>query len=234
MSTRKISFAEGEYYHIYNRGNSKQKIFLDRDDYLYFVKCLYCFNTHKNIKFREDIVKMNIDAFDFDREETLVSIGAWTLMPNHFHLYLTISHKSDLWQKMRKNENKNKISEFMRKVSTAYAKYFNAKYARTGGLFEGKFKSAHIEHDNQAKYLFSYIHLNCIKLIQKDWKEVGILDVKNALEFLKTFKYSSYLDYKYSNRPESKILDKSTFPKYFSTIKDFDKEIISWLKYKEL
>jgi len=154
MSIRKVPLVDEEFYHIYNRGNSKQKIFLDDEDYDYFIKCLYCCNTYKNFTFREDIIKLDIDAYDYDREQTIVSIGAWVLMPNHFHIYITTSHKSDLWLDLKKNQNKNRISEFMRKVSTAYVKYFNAKYERTGGLFEGKFKSVYIKNDNQAKYLF--------------------------------------------------------------------------------
>ena len=229
MSNRKVPLADGEYYHIYNRGNSKQKIFLSKEDYLYFVKLLYCCNTYKGFNFREDIIKQGIEAFDFDREETIVSMGAWVLMPNHFHVYLTTSPKSDLWREIEKS----RISEFMRKVSTAYAKYFNAKYSRTGGLFEGKFKSVHLETDNQAKYLFSYIHLNPIKLIDSKWKQDGIKDVKKSLEFLQKYKWSSYLDHINNDRNESKILDIENFLDYFSSLKDFNKEILGWLKYKD-
>lgn len=231
VSNRKISFTEGEYYHIYNRGNSKQKIFLDKSDYVYFMKLLYCSNTYKNFTFREDITKKNIDAFDFDRGQALVDIGAWVLMPNHFHIYLTISHKSDLWLK----KDKNAVSEFMRKISTAYAKYFNTKYSRTGGLFEGKFKATHITKDNQARYLFSYIHLNPIKLIDSTWKEDGIKDIKKALAFLETYKWNSYVDFINPNiRKEFKILELKSFPKYFLNLKDFNKEILTWLEYKEI
>ncbi|KKS45122.1 MAG: Transposase [Parcubacteria group bacterium GW2011_GWA2_42_18] len=230
MSNRKIPFIDGEYYHIYSRGNSKQKIFLSKEDYDYFIKCLYCRNTYKSFRFRDDIVKWGINAFDFDRGEIIVSIGAWVLMPNHFHIYITTNHKSDLW----KEEKKSRISEFMRKVLTAYVKYFNAKYKRTGGLFEGKFKSTHIKKDNQAKYLFSYIHLNPIKLIDSKWKEQGIKNVKKALDFLNNYKWSSYHDYiNPGHRKESKILDIKNFPKYFDKIKDFNREIISWLRYKD-
>ena len=59
----------------------------------------------------------------------------------------------------------------MHRVLTAYSKYFNAKYHRTGSLFEGKFKSVHINKDTQAKYLFSYIHLNPLKLIDSKWNK---------------------------------------------------------------
>ena len=55
MAIRKISFAQDEYYHIYNRGNSKQKIFLNDDDYKHFVECLFVCNTKKNFKFRSVI-----------------------------------------------------------------------------------------------------------------------------------------------------------------------------------
>ncbi len=50
MSIRKIKFAIGEYYHLYNRGNSKQKIFHDIEDYNRFVALMYACNRHENIK----------------------------------------------------------------------------------------------------------------------------------------------------------------------------------------
>lgn len=228
MANRKHPLVDGEYYHIYNRGNSKQKIFRDKSDYEHFIKCLFVCNTRKNFKFRDDIVDAKIDAFEFNREKTLVSIGAWVLMPNHFHIYLTAkpqnSHKSDMW-------DKNRISEFMRKLSTAYSKYFNLKYGRTGGLFEGRFKSTIISNDTQAKYLFSYIHLNPVKLIDSKWKENGIKNKKITLEFLGNYKWSSYPDHRNINRKEGMILQISDFPKYFTNVLDFDKEILDWINY---
>ena len=50
MTIRKVPLVDGEYYHIYSRGNSKQRIFLDKEDYQYLINCLYCFNTYKRIK----------------------------------------------------------------------------------------------------------------------------------------------------------------------------------------
>jgi putative transposase len=230
MAKRKVPFVRGEYYHVYNRGNSKQRIFLDKEDYHHFVKLLFVCNSKINFKFRDNIVDIKIDAFEFERGKQIVSIGAWVLMPNHFHIYLTInSHMSDMWEK----DKRNYISEFMRKLLTAYVKYFNGKYKRTGGLFEGSFKSVHIKKENQAKYLFSYIHLNPVKLIQKNWKEEGIKDIKNTLEFLGKYKWSSYFDYKKVKRKENKILDVENFLDYFKKVKDFDKEILEWISYKE-
>ena len=231
MAKRKVPLVENECYHIYSRGNSKQKIFLEEKDYEHFVKCLYLCNTRKNFRFREDVVNEKINAFDFDRGELLVFIGAYTLMPNHFHIYIKISPMSDIGKMSRskKKEYKNNISEFMRKLLTAYTKYFNGKYGRTGSLYEGSFKSVHIKNENQAKYLFSYIHLNIIKLIQKDWKENGIKNKKETLIFLSKYKWSSYNDYQGIIRLENKILNREAFPEYFSDVKSFDKEIFEWL-----
>ncbi len=219
-----MSFAEGEYYHTYNRGNSKQVIFLDEMDYDRFIKLLYLCNSHRSFNFREDIVKQNIDAFDFDRSEPLVSIGAWVLMPNHFHLLLTSTNP-------RQPLGQEWITVFMGKLCTAYSMYFNKKYKRTGKLFEGVFKSTHIESDEQLKYNFSYIHLNPVKLIDPLWKEKGIRNQKGTLEFLDTYQSSSYNDFRGKKRAENKILSKSDFPEYFLNPSVFDREIFDWLTF---
>ncbi len=224
MGYRKTSLANSEFYHIYNRGNSRQKIFFDDGDYQRFIKLLFICNSIKQVNFRDDIIEKKIDAWDFDRGETIVSIGAWVLMPNHFHIYITFTSPEEGLR------GENNISIFMRKLCTAYSKYINTKYNRTGSLFEGKFKSVHITDDVQAKYLFSYIHLNPVKLFQKDWKEVGIKNKDEAIKFLDTYKWSSYKDYLEGDRVENKILDRKSFPKYFSTKKDFQNEIFEWFQ----
>ncbi|KKQ20096.1 MAG: hypothetical protein US33_C0022G0002 [Parcubacteria group bacterium GW2011_GWC1_36_9] len=213
MSIRKVDFIEGEYYHIYNRGNSKQKIFLDEKDRERFLKLLYLCNSKQRIDFNNDIVKRKINAWDFEKGESIVNIGAWVLMPNHFHLYITPKTEARL-------PFSNAVTNFMHRVLTAYSKYFNAKHQRTGSLFEGKFKSVHIENDTQAKYLFSYIHLNPIKLVDSKWKKQGIKNKKEAIEFLNSYKWSSYLDYLEIVRQENKIFDRVNFLNYFKTKRD--------------
>ena len=209
MVIRDKSLVANEYYHIYNRGNGKHEIFLDKDDYDHFMKLLYICNSENEFNFRVSVVREKINAFDFERGAPLVSIVAWVLMPNHFHIVL-ISHRSDLWEK-----GINPITEFMRKLSTAYAMYFNKKYERTGGLFEGAFKSRYIGGENYFNYIFSYVHLNPIKLIQKDWKERGIVDKEKAKNFLERYEYSSFQDCFGKKRKQRDIIDKDSLPGYF-------------------
>lgn len=216
MSIRKVSFAFGEYYHIYNRGNSKQIIFHNNEDYRHFIKLLYLSNTRNNIILRN----INKNFFDFKQENMMVAVGAYCLMPNHFHLIITQTEDGS-------------ISKFMQKLTTAYSMYYNKKYKRTGSLFEGKFKSQHAGDDRYLKYLFSYVHLNPIKMIQKDWKEKGINNKREAISFLNNYKYSSYLDYLGTKREENMILNIEAFPNYFPGKEKFEKEIFEWLSYNK-
>lgn len=216
MSIRKVAFVPHEYYHIYNRGNSKQKIFHDKQDYERFVFLLYSVNTKEKTISR--LLVRNI--FSFDSGEHLVALGAYCLMPNHFHLILTQTEEGS-------------VSKFMQKLTTGYSMYYNKKYKRTGGLFEGKFKSEYVDNDRYLKYLFSYVHLNPIKLIQKDWKEKGIKNKKESMNYLARYKYSSYQDYLGIDRLEKAVLNIEKFPDYFPSAHLFQKEIFEWLSYNE-
>ena len=217
MPLRKVALVENEFYHIFNRGNSKQTIFHNNSDYERFINLLFISNGSENFKF-QFIGKKNI--YEEKRGKPLVGIGAYCLMPNHFHILLI--------QPKRGN-----ISKFMQKVSTGYSMYFNNKYKHTGSLFEGKFKAEHATSDPYLKYLFSYIHLNPVKLIDKDWKKNGIKNISNVNSFLNNYKYSSYLDYQKQNRPQKQLLNIELFPDYFQSPKIFREEIFDWLSYRQ-
>ena len=216
MSIRDTNFVSNEYYHVYSRGNSKQKIFRDKRDYERFVSLLYGTNTKARFNFFNAQKNGGVFLKKFDNK--LVSIGAYCLMPNHFHILI-------------KPQSEEGLSKFMQKILTSYSMYFNEKYKRTGGLFEGKFKSIHVNNDRQLKYLFSYIHLNPIKLINKKWKEEGIKNTKETFDYLDKYTYSSYLDYAGENRKEKVILKLDDFPNYFPSKISFKREIVDWLKY---
>ena len=217
MSIRSVPFVPGEFYHLYNRGNSKQEIFHDEQDYIFFIKLLYILNHSVNTRVAE-LVDL---GFDIPINNKLVSIGAYVLMPNHFHILVTPTQVGD-------------ISKFMQKVCTAYVMYYNKKYERTGSLFEGKFKSKHLDTENYFKYIFAYIHLNPVKLIDSKWKENGITNKPKAMTYLENYKYSSFLDYLHPNtRSQAKVLSIEEYKDYCPTSSEFTKDIINWLSFKE-
>lgn len=220
MTTRSFQFALGEFYHVYNRGVDKRTIFADVADYQRFVELLYITNTTQPTDLRT-ISRHHDSVYDWDRGEQLVAIGAYCLMPNHFHLLVTPLMEQG-------------VSQFMNKLCTSYSMYFNRRYERTGSLFEGKFKGKHAASDEYLKYLFSYIHLNPIKLMQPDWKERGIGDAIQAYEYARSYRYSSLQDMGKTIRPEHRILNTSIFPDYFLQVSDKRDELISWLQYTEI
>ena len=90
--------------------------------------------------------------------------------------------------------------------------YFNRRYNRKGALFEGKFKAKWCDSDEYLKYLYSYIHLNPVKLFQSDWKEQGIQDEDKTYQYASSYKYSSLaIDHTGASREENKIINNSSF-----------------------
>lgn len=213
---RKFRFAQGEYYHIYNRGNNKSKIFLSADaDQKRFQKLLYVCNGQNPVVYK---TIQGRPLGKIERGETLVDIGAYCLMPNHFHILI-------------REKTEGGIAKFMGKLATGYSMYFNKKNTRTGALFEGKFKAKYVDSDEYLKYLFAYIHLNPVKITDPKWKDDGIVDRTGAKQFLDAYLYSSYIDYAVGPRIEALILEKSAFPDYFSNIVEFSKFVDEWLDY---
>lgn len=143
-------YVKGGCYHVYNRGVAKQPIFKDKQDYKVLLKY-----------FREALVEPKIQKIDFSlRGRTFkavkkpvknfqkeISLLAYCLMPNHFHVLL-------------KQNDKKSMTSFLRSIITRYARYFNKKYERVGPLFQGKFKAVLITKDNYLIHLTRYIHLN--------------------------------------------------------------------------
>ena len=214
---RKIVFSEGEFYHLYNRGVEKRTIFSDNNDRERFLKLLFIANSTEPFVFRDvDNKKLS----EIDREELLTAIGAYCLMPNHFHILV-------------KEVKKGGVSAFMEKLTTGYSMYFNKRNDRVGPLFQGTFKAQHIVRDEHLKYLYAYIHLNPVKLIDSRWKESGIRDRTHAKHYLQEYRYSSYLDYCGAKREEELILAPDEFPRYFSKSYSFNNLINDWLSYSD-
>ena len=217
---RKIEFATESYFHIYNRGVEKRKIFLEHKDYQRFLALLYLCNNNAPVDIRSLFNKglTFAEIFDIERENILVDIGAYCLMPNHIHILV-------------KPKSENGVALFMQKLFTGYTMYFNKKNERTGRLFESTFKAILADTDEYLKYLFAYIHLNPVKLIEPEWKEKGIKDFDKAREFINNYQWSSH-GYYTGQRKKEPVLNPKEFPEYFENNKEFKDFIDDWLKYQ--
>lgn len=212
---RNLVFAENEYYHVYNRGVEKRVIFLDDGDRDRFTRLLFSANSTTQVHLSN---YQGLSLLEMPRGGPIVSVGAWCIMPNHFHLLL-------------KEIKKDGISLFMKKLLTGYSMYFNTKYHRKGTLFEGTFSAKHLDNDNYLKYQYAYIHLNPIGIIDLGWKNKKIKDTDKAKKFLNSYSYSSFQDYLGSKRDERMIISQESFPRYFDSFSDFDAMINEWINF---
>src|SRR3990167_2098891 len=162
---RKISFAQGEFYHVYNRGVDHRQIVMDKADSERFILGLDLYNSEDPVWSIFEHARLS-EAERIKPRKRLVDIVCYCLNPNHFHFLLT-PLKDD------------GISKFMKRLG-GYANYFNLKHHRTGSLFEGQFKVKHIESNEHLLHLSSYINLNnkvhnlsgeLNKLVRSSWDE---------------------------------------------------------------
>lgn len=222
MSLRKDSLVSDEIYHVYNRGVDMRDIFIDNEDRFRFVHDLFEFNDSKAVLNLGVYLKtkktkeVGLPYIKKEPRKLLVEILAYCLMDNHFHLLI------------RQKEG-NGITEFMRKLGTGYTNYFNKKYERTGSLFQGKFKSVCIKENKHLMYLPIYIHLNPLDFEFHEWRERRIKNYKKAIEFLDSYRWSSYMDY-VGQKNFPSIIYKDFILTRIGDNKKYKKEIINWLK----
>ncbi len=180
-------FLNDHFYHIFNRGADKRKVFNDKQDYQRFLFSVKGFNdVNSTLNFYRRLNVGSPTSLKPVEQKPLVEILCYCLMPNHFHL-------------IARQLKENGITSFMRKLGTGYTNYFNQKYKRSGVLFQGKFKSVSIENDEYLNYLIQYIDLNPLELIEPDWKEKDLKNWNKSKEFLKTYQWGNCKNYeKYS------------------------------------
>ena len=182
----------GEYYHVFNRGVEKRRIFLTDRDYGRFLLCLKEFNCLDPIYslYREKQLPVEVKPL---RKKRLVDILAYCLNPNHFHLIL-------------KQLEPDGISEFMKRLGVGYTGYFNFHNKRSGVLFQGSYKSARIRSTAHLLYISAYVNDNYfIHGYDKDRRHV--------------WKYSSLGEY--SGKSNFNLCNKRLIKEHFKTPNDY-------------
>ncbi len=133
-----MKYTEGQYYHAYNRGAHKKKIFLQRDNYLHLITLLAKYSLRYG-----------------------VTVSAYCLMPNHYHLIL-------------KQNDSGSIGMFLKTTFNAYTQAINKRFGKSGTLFQGQVHVKPIETESHCLQVVRYIHLNpcAARLVAKpeDWE----------------------------------------------------------------
>lgn len=229
MPYRKEKFATGEIYHVVLRGIDGKTLFKNIDDHYRGIFSMYEFNNAKSVaikdrrKARKHFKKLYTNAKGqlppfLDTRDKLVEIFAFCIMPNHLHLLLRQS----------KDEG---IFKFMRKLGSGYGRYFNKKYNRKGYVFQNRFVAVRIENDGQLKTVFTYIHSNPVSLIEPKWKEKGIKNLVDAINFIENYKWSSWQDY-IGKQNFSSVTEREFLLEMMGGVDGCKKLMKDWLEYR--
>lgn len=148
-------YAENGFYHLYNRGVEKRKIFKDGRDYGVFLGYIKEYLTPKDDqKLLEMLANGNLSWPEKNKILQLLRLNnfageidliAYCLMPNHFHFLV---HQKD----------PGSIDKFMNSLATRYSMYFNKRHERVGSLYQDVYKAVLVTNDVQLLHLSRYIH----------------------------------------------------------------------------
>ncbi len=143
-------FVDGGIYHVFTRSIAGFEVFRYESDFVRMLALMRYYQYVTSIKFSDFIKSEGLEKvlhLSNNYSQRRISILAYCLMPNHFHLIV-------------KQEMPEGITHFMTDVLISFSCYFNKKIRRKGPLWEGRFKSVSIDSDSQLLHLTRYIHLN--------------------------------------------------------------------------
>lgn len=165
MAYRKAPIIKDEIYHVFNRSNAREPIFLSKRDYLRALEVIKFYQYGKlplRFSFYNRLPRDQKSEFlkRLNGSQKAADIVSFCLMPNHFHFLL-------------KGLTAEGIRQFIGNFQNSYAKYFNTKSKRDGSLFQQNYKAVRIETDEQLVHVGRYIHLNPLtSYVIKDPKEL--------------------------------------------------------------
>lgn len=201
MVLRKTILAIGQIYHVFNRGVDKRAIFLNNYEYHRFFDLIRYYQQERPLRFSYFTKKERELLLNKKEGNSLVEIFCYCLMPNHFHLLL-------------KQKAEGGITQFMRRVSDSYGRYFNLLHQRIGPLFQGNFKAVMIEDNDQLLHISRYIHLNPL--------------TSNLVKNLDGYPWSSYSEF-LSKTPS--FCSKNVILQQFRSPKQYQKFVLDHADY---
>ena len=126
-------FVNKEFYHIYNRGNNKENLFIEDRNYSFFLS-----------RWEKYLLPYT-------------EIWCYCLMPNHFHFFIRVKDHSAFVDKIDVNEF---LENQFKRLFSSYTLSFNKVYDRKGSLFQKRFKRVSINSQAYLLGLIHYIHHN--------------------------------------------------------------------------
>lgn len=224
MPRRTVPFFSGYHYHLYNRGNNRQPVFYERDNYLYFLSGMR---------------KYLLESVD---------ILAYVLMPTHYHLLVqvrpqTLNPQTSEVSNLQTSEvsetsevsvtevseaevsaaevsaeTSRAVSHAIQMLTISYTKAVNKRYERVGSLFQGQFQAKLVKNDAQLQALCVYIHANPVK--------------DGLVELPEDWEYSNYLEW--MNLRNGNLVSRAFIKNHIGSPKEYRQLVMGYLKSRTL
>ena len=220
MAYRTVDFTAGEWYHCYTRTIDRSRPFENPANTERFLETLYLANDTQSMPHIPKLHRQHEheDIFDLPHESPLVAIGAYCLMPTHYHLLI-------------QPRIENGLSLFMHKIGVGFTKFFNERNERVGNLFIKPFRAKHVGTDQYLDRIVQYIHLNPAELFEPDWKRGTLQEPHLLPQKLRTYEYSSLYEHERGTRPQSSILSLDALDEVRDNTTDITKVIADAADY---
>ncbi len=214
----KPAFKKGSYYHLYSSGVDRRRIFSSQEDFDRFEAYLYLLNAVESQRAANFFAAgRQHEIFSSARGEKLVAIGAYSLLPQEFHILATPLVE-------------NGIGKFMQKLQTGYTMFFNKKYSHEGRLFSSRYRSEEVLSEEQLRRLFTYIHAQPAAMFNERWEESEGSELAILITRALQYRYSSAGEYTAS---KFIITSPTEFPLFIRRTKDAPAHFAAWVKYKK-
>lgn len=216
---RKEIFGTDVIAHIVQRGARRSSIVRDEADRWRFLRLLKYLNDESvprnwEREISPDHVRAGFKRPDsWDEPKPYVSILAYCLMDNHFHILM-------------QEKEKDGIAKFMQRLCTSMAAHFNTKYQETGSLFQGPYKARVVTDDVHLQYLAAYIQIkNPFERYPRGLRE-AVRNFEEAFSWTKSDPFSSLADY--TGARHSSLIDSEAIQEVFETlnIESFARDVV--------
>ena len=212
-----MPFIPGQYYHFYQRGNNRQTVFFERENYLYFLR--------------------GVKKYLINRMDVLV----YCLMPTHYHFLVRIkmpdqtSAPSQTSEVLKTSEvsraeevSRGELSDYkettrevslaMQKLGISYTKAINKRFNRSGTLFQSQFQAKTINNYDHLLTLSLYIHANPVK------------DGLTALP--ENWEYSNYREW--VNLRTGSLVDRQFIADHFGSPREYQSQLMEYIQTRFL
>jgi REP element-mobilizing transposase RayT len=211
-------FSIDSYIHVVKRGARGMPITQDTLDKERFLQLLFYMNdSHLDQNWGQINGRGSyLRPETWPERKPIVSILAFTLMPNHMHLLL-------------KETQEGGASLFIQKLSQSMTNFHNDKYHEKGSIFQGPYRSRTILDDTYMRYVLAYILVkNVFELFPGGGMSQAKVHFEEAWAWARNYNFSSFGDF--VNNKSRPITDTKSLEDFFKTsqeFKVFSRDVIS-------